>query len=117
MDKEKWKNLKDIKPLEKRNKTRFVYPDKTILDGIIVDEIRVDTRVLDKNTTGKFYRNLVQKIIWNRDSEREHFRFCYYYINFDNDNPRWIFGQYAPTFSNEKLKELVNKMKEKGWII
>ena len=78
MDKEKWKNFKDIKPLAKRRKIRFVYPDGEILDGIIVDEIRVDSRIIDENTTGKVYRNLVQKIVWNRSFDREHFRFCYY---------------------------------------
>jgi len=109
-------NIKPIKPLEKRNKIEFKYPDGEILDGTIVDEIRVDSRVIDENTTGKVYRNLVQKVIWNRNFDREYFRFCYYYINFSNEKPRWIFGQYAPTITKTQFEEIINKMKEKGWI-
>lgn len=70
--------------------------------------------VIDKNITGKVYRNLVQLIKW--EDGREDFRFCYYYINFDNEKPKWIWGQYCLTLSKEGFKELYDKMKKKGWI-
>ena len=106
--------IKDIKPLKERKKTRFVYPDGTILYGEIVDEIKLDNRFIDENTTNKVYKNLVQRITF--EGKREEFRFCYYYMNLNNEKPKWIFGQYALTLSKEGLKELINKMKEKGWI-
>lgn len=107
-------NIKPIKPLEKRKQPIFKYPDGEILNGIIADEVGVDSQVIDENTTGKVYRNLAQLIKW--EDGREDFRFCYYYINFSNDKPRWIFGQYALTLSKDGFIELLNKMKEKGWI-
>jgi len=114
MDKEKWKNFKDLKPIEQRSKPTFKYPDGEVLNGIIIDEIRVDSQIIDENTTGKTYSNLVQKI--KLTDKRDLFRFCYYYINFDNEKPKWIFGQYALALLENKYKELINKMKEKGWI-
>jgi hypothetical protein len=114
MNKEKWKNYKDLKPIEQRSKVKFKYPDGEVLNGTIIDEIRVDNPIIDENTTGKTYANLVQKI--NDTNGRLHYRFCYYYINFDNEKPRWIFGQYALSMLEKTYKELINKMKEKGWI-
>jgi len=102
------------KPIEKRSKPTFKYPDGEVLNGIIIDEIRVDSQIIDENTTGKTYSNLVQKI--KLEDGRGLFRFCYYYINFDNENPKWIFGQYALALLEKKYKELINKMKEKGWL-
>lgn len=114
MNKEKWKNFKDLKPIERRSKPTFKYPDGEVLNGIIVDEVRVDNPIIDENTTGKTYANLVQLI--KLTDGRDLYRFCYYYINFDNENPKWIFGQYALALLEKTYKELVRKMKEKGWI-
>ena len=114
MDKEKWKNFKDLKPINKRSQPIFKYPDKEVLQGKIIDEIRVDSQIIDENAAGKTYANLVQKI--KLEDERDLFRFCYYYINFDNDKPRWIFGQYALAILIKEYEELIRKMKEKGWI-
>ena len=114
MDKEKWKNFKDLKPINKRSQPIFKYPDKEVLKGTIVDEIRVDSQIIDENTTGKTYANLVQKI--KLEDGRDLFRFCYYYINFNNEKPRWIFGQYALALLIKEYEELIRKMKEKGWI-
>ena len=114
MDKEKWKNFKDLTPFERRKQPTFKYPWGEVLKGIIIDEIRVDSQIIDENTTSKTYANLVQKI--KLDDGKFLFRFCYYYINFDNENPRWIFGQYALALLEKEYKELINKMIEKGWI-
>ena len=35
---------------------------------------------------------------------------------FDNENPKWIFGQNALALLEKVYKELINKMKNKGWI-
>ena len=114
MNKEKWKNFKDLKLINKRSQPIFKYPDKEVLKGTIVDEIRVDSQVIDENAEGKTYANLVQLI--KLEDGRDLFRFCYYYINFDNDKPRWIFGQYDLALLTKEYKELIRKMKEKGWI-
>ena len=108
------KNYKDIKALKLRENVKFKYPDGEVLEGKIIDEIRVDNQVIDEHTTGKTYCNLVQKIKLERGDEC--FRFCYYYINFDNDKPHWIFGQFAMTVLLKEYKEIIRKMKEKGWI-
>jgi len=105
---------KDIKPLKLRENVKFVYPDAEVLKGKIIDEIRVDSQVIDENTKGKTYCNLVQRIKLEREGEC--FRFCYYYINFNNENPRWIFGQFAMIVLEKEYKEMIRKMKEKGWI-
>ena len=114
MEKEKWLNFKDIKPINKRRKPRFNYPDWEVLQGEIIDEIRVNNQVIDENTIGKNYVNLFQKI--KLTDWRIIFRFCYYYINFDNENPKWIFGQYALALLEKQYQKLIRKMKEKGWI-
>ena len=114
MDKEKWKNFKDLKPFERRKQPTFKYPWGEVLNGTIIDEIRVDSQIIDENTTSKTYANLVQKI--RLVDGKFLFRFCYYYINFDNEQPKWIFGQYALALLEKEYKELINKMKEKGWI-
>ncbi len=114
MDKEKWENFKDLKPFEQRQQPIFKYPDKEVLQGEIMDEIRVDSKIINERTTGKTYANLVQLI--KLEDGRDLYRFCYYYINFDNDNPKWIFGQYALALLDKEYKELIRKMKEKGWI-
>lgn len=112
MNKEKWKNFKDLKPIEKRKQPTFKYPDKEVLKGEIVDEIRVDSQNIDENATGKTYANLVQLI--KLEDGRDLFRFCYYYINFNNEKPRWIFGQYALALLTKEYEELIRKMREKG---
>jgi len=114
MDKEKWLNFKDIKPINKRRKPEFKYPDGEILQGEIIDEIRVDNKTINENSTGKNYINLVQKIKLSNGNEA--FRFCYYYIQLDNDKPRWIFGQYALVLEMEEYNKIIEKMREKGWI-
>jgi len=113
MEKEKWLNFKDIKPINKRRKPRFNYPDGEVLQGEIIDEIRVNNQVIDENTIGKNYVNLLQKI--KLTDGRIIFRFCYYYINFDNENPKWIFGQYALALLEKQYQELIRKMKEKSF--
>ena len=35
---------------------------------------------------------------------------------FDWENPKWIFGQYALALLEKVYEELINKMKNKGWI-
>ena len=108
MNKEKWKNFKDLKPFKQRKQPTFKYPDKKVLQGKIIDEIRIDNQIIDENTAGKTYVNLFQKI--KLEDGRDLFRFCYYYINFDNDKPRWIFGQYALALLEKEYKELIRKM-------
>ena len=111
-----WKTIKvkPIKPIEKRSQPVFKYPDGEILRGKIIDEVGLYDQIIDENTIGKVYKNLVQLIKW--DDGREDFRFCYYYINFSNEKPFWIFGQYALSLSKKDFNELLDKMKEKGWI-
>ena len=77
MDKEKWKNFKDLKLFKQRQQPIFKYPDKEVLQGEILDEVRVKIQQV------KTYANLFQKIILS--DGRDLFRFCYYYINFDNE--------------------------------
>ena len=114
MDKEKWMNFKDLKPIEKRKQPMFAYPDGEILKGKIIDEVTVDSKIIDENTTGKVYKNLVQLIKW--EDGREDFRFCYYYINFSSERTYWIWGQYGLSISKDKFKELLAKMRTKRWI-
>ncbi len=93
-----------------RSKPKFKHPDGIIIYGTILDEIEIE----HGNPKGKFYKYLVQEILY--DDGNKEFRFCYYYINFSNPKPYWIFGQYALTITKTELKELINMMKEKGWI-
>jgi len=37
-------------------------------------------------------------------------------INFDDEEPKWIFSRYALMLNEKELKELLNKMNEKGWL-
>jgi len=104
------KTYKEIKPFKSRSKPKFKHPDGIIIYGTILDEVEVE----HGNLKGKFYKKLVQKILY--DDKSLEFRFCYYYINFSNEKPHWIFGQYALSIPKAKFKELLNKMKEKGWI-
>lgn len=108
------KNIKPIKPIDQRKQPTYKYPNGEILKGKIVDEVGVDGQITYGNEVCKVYKNLVQLIKW--DDGREDFRFCYYYINFSNEKPFWIFGQFALSLSIEDFKVLLGKMKKKGWI-
>ena len=114
MDKEKWKNFKDLKPFEQRKQPTFKHPDGREISGKLLDEVQTDSQVIDENTTGIVYRYLVQKI--RLEDEIEVFRFCYYMINFADEEPKWIFSRYALMLNEKELKELLNKMNEKGWL-
>ena len=105
---------KDLKPFEKRSIPTFTYPDGSEVSGVLQDEVQVDSQVIDENTTGIVYRYLVQKI--RLEDGKENFRFCYYTINFDDDEPSWLFSKNPLMVLEEELKELLNKMIEKGWI-
>jgi len=74
----------------------------------------VDSKVIGENTAGVVYRNLVQSI--KLENGENIFRFCYYMINFDDTEPKWNFNRSALMVNNRELMELLNKMKEKGWI-
>ena len=104
------KPYKEIKPFEKRSKPKFKHPDGEIIYGAILDEIEIEHGDLK----GKFYKYLVQKILY--DDGKEEFRFCYYYINFSNPKHHWIFGQFALTLSKDQYLEFHKRMKEKSWI-
>lgn len=104
----------NLKPFEQRSKPNFAYPDGREVYGELIDEVYVDSRVIDENTAGVVYRNLVQKI--RLEDGNEVFRFCYYKINFDDEEPKWTFSRSALMVNEEELKELLNKMKEKEWI-
>jgi len=110
------KTYKEIKPFKSRSKPKFKHPDGTIIYGTILDEVEIE----HGNPKGKFYKYLVQEILYEPDDVlgevNKEFRFCYYYNNFSNEKPRWVFGQYALTITKAELKELLKKMKEKGWI-
>lgn len=104
----------NLKPFEQRNKPTFKYPDGTKVSGELIDEVYVDSRVIDKNTRGIVYRNMVQKI--RLDVRKETIRFCYYWINLDDDEPKWMYSRQALVVTEEEFKILLNKMLEKGWI-
>jgi len=104
----------NLKPFDQRSKPNFKYPDGREVNGELIDEVYMDSRVIDENIAGVVYRNLVQKI--RLEDGIETFRFCYYKINFDDDEPKWKFSKNALIITEEELKELLNKMKEKGWI-
>ncbi|KKL80157.1 hypothetical protein LCGC14_2007560 [marine sediment metagenome] len=106
----KIKPYKEIKPFKERNKPKFIHPDGEIIYGTILDEIEIEHGDLK----GKFYKYLVQKILY--DDRSEEFRFCYYYINFSNPNAHWIFAQFALTLTKEQYLEFHKRMQEKGWI-
>jgi len=105
---------KNLKPFEQRSKPKFTYPDGREVYGVLLDEVQTDSQVIDENTTGIVYRYLVQKI--RLEDGNEEFRFCYYMINFDDEEPKWMFSRYALMLNEKELKELLNKMNEKGWI-
>ena len=104
----------NLKPFEQRKQPSFKYPDGREVSGKLVDEVYVDSQNIDENTTGIIYRNLVQKI--RLEDRKESIRFCYYWINLDDDEPKWMYSRYALVITDEELMELLNKMKEKGWI-
>lgn len=107
------KTYKEIKPFKQRKQPKFKHPDGKIIYGTILDEIEIE----HGDPKGKFYKYLVQEIFYeSNDILDKEFRFCYYYINFSNKKPHWIFGQYALTITKAEFKDLLNKMKEKGWI-
>ena len=108
------KEIKPIKPINERQQPTYKYPNGEILKGKIVDEVGVDGQIIYGNKVTKLYKNLVQLIKW--EDGREDFRFCYYYINFSSEKPRWIWGQYSLSISIKDFKELLDKMKEKGWM-
>lgn len=105
---------KDLKPFEKRKQPSFKYPDGREVSGKLLDEVYVDSQDIDDNTKGTVYRNLVQKI--QLENGEEVFRFCYYMINLDVTEPNWSFSRYALMLNEKELKELLNKMNEKGWL-
>jgi len=103
-----------LKPFEKRNPPTFTYSDTTKVSGKLIDEVQSDSQIIDEKATGIVYRNLVQKI--RLEDGNEVFRFCYYMINLDDEEPNWKYRQSALILNNRELRELLNKMKEKGWI-
>lgn len=112
------KTYKEIKPFKERSKPKFKHPDGMIIYGTILDEVEIE----HGDPKGKFYKYLVQEILYESDDVldvmevNKEYRFCYYYINFSDPKPKFIFGQYALTISKAEFKILLNKMKEKGWI-
>jgi len=104
----------NLKPFEQRKQPTFTYPDGSEVSGELIDEVYVDSRVIDKYTKGVVYKNLVQKI--RLEDKKETIRFCYYWINFDDEEPKWMYSRQALVITEEELKELLNKMLEKGWI-
>ncbi len=104
----------DLKPFEKRKQPSFKYPDGREVSGKLIDEVQSDSQIIDEKTTGIVYRNLVQKI--RLEDGKEVFRFCYYVINLDVTEPNWSFSRFTLMVNNRELRELLNKMKGKGWI-
>ncbi|KKM96777.1 hypothetical protein LCGC14_1174740 [marine sediment metagenome] len=106
------KTYKEIKPFKQRKQPKLRHPEGKIIYRTILDEEEIE----HGDPKGKFYRYLVQEILYESDDILDiEFRFCYYYINFSNEKPHWIFGQYALTILKSGFKDLLNKMKEKGW--
>ncbi|MBA7571833.1 hypothetical protein ES708_13602 [subsurface metagenome] len=103
-----------LKPFKERNPPTFTYSDRTKVYGKLIDEVQSDSQLIDEKATGIVYRNLIQKI--RLEDGNEVFRFCYSMINLDDEEPKWIYRQSALTLNNRELKELLNQMKEKGWI-
>ncbi|KKN46940.1 hypothetical protein LCGC14_0668060 [marine sediment metagenome] len=106
--------IKDLKPFEQRKQPLFKYPDGREVSGKLIDEVYVDSKVIDENTTDVVYKYLIQKI--SLENGEEVFRFCYYVINFDDTEPKWMFSKNALIVLEKEFKELLNKMNEKGWI-
>ena len=113
------KTYKEIKPFKERSKPKFKHPDGTIIHGTILDEVEVE-HFSTANHRGKIYKYLVQEILYEPNDVlgdiKEEFRFCYYVIDYKKENPHWVFGQYALTITKAEFKELLYKMKNKGWI-
>lgn len=103
-----------LKPFEQRKQPTFKYPDGREVSGELIDEVYVDSQIIDENTTGVIYRNLVQQI--KLENGEYVFRFCYYRIDLDDTEPKWMFSRYALIVNEREFKELLNKMREKGWI-
>ena len=106
--------IEDLKPFDQRSKPTFTHSNGTKVLGELLDEVYVDSQVIDEHTKGIVYRYLVQKI--RLEDDNEIFRFCYYSINFDDDDPKWTFRKNALMALEHEIKELLNKMIEKGWI-
>ncbi|MBA7530304.1 hypothetical protein ES705_22507 [subsurface metagenome] len=104
----------DLKPFKQRQQPTFKHPDGREFSGKLLDEVQTDSQIIDENITGIVYRYLVQKILL--ENGEEVFRFCYYVINFNDTEPKWMFSKNALMVLEKELKELLNKMKEKGWI-
>lgn len=107
-----FKPYKEIKPLNERN-IRFVYPDKSILKGKILDEIEIEKPLGIDN---KIYKYLFQRIEWDRENDQIELRICYYYKDLDNSRKHWIFGQYALTLTIEDMLYFIEEMKKRKWI-
>jgi len=103
-----------LKPFEERNPPTFTFSDRTKVYGKLIDEVYVDSKVIDENTTDVVYKYLIQKI--RLEDGNEVFRLCYYVINFDDTEPKWMFSKNALIVLEKEFKELLNKMNEKGWI-
>ena len=113
------KTYKEIKPFDKRSKPKFEHPDGTIIYGTFLDEVEVE-HFSTANHRGKVYKYLAQLIEYEPNDIlgeiKEELRICYYVIDFKKEKPYWVFGQYALTITIAEFKDLLNKIKEKGWI-
>ncbi len=101
---------KEIKPFERRAKPKYTYTDGRIMMGEILDEIEIEKGKV------KIYKNLVQKIKWDRAQDQLEFRFCYYYNDLNDQDHEWIFGQFACTVTPQEFMLFIEKMKEKRLI-
>ncbi len=108
------KPYKEIKPFKSRSKPHFILPSGEKVNGILLDEVEIEDVGVIGNAKNKIVKRLVQKI--RLDNGKEIFRSCYYYIDLNEEKPRWVFGQYALMFTKEQYLEFDKKMKEKGWI-
>lgn len=113
------KPYKEIKPFKERRKPKFKHPSGVIVRGTILDEVEVEHISVGRHK-GKVYKYLVQLILYEPNDVlgdiKEEFRICYYMIDLKEEKPYWKFGQYALTITKAEFKDLLNKMKEKGWI-
>lgn len=113
------KTLKEIKPFKERSKPKFEHPDGTIIYGTILDEVEVE-HFSTANHRGKVYKYLVQDILYEPNDVlgeiKKEFRICYYVIDHKKENPSWVFVRNALTITKAEFKELLSKMKDKGWI-
>lgn len=101
---------REIKPFGERAKPKYKYPDGRVMTGELLDEIEIEKGDV------KIYKDLVQKIKWDRAQDQIEFRFCYYYNDLDDHDHEWIFGQFAFTVTPQEFILFIEKMKEKKWI-